>query len=391
MGSAGLQGISDPAEDGAMLRLIAAAAADAARDSFHGDYALARRLGRGAFGAVYGATRRVAGRQRSDVAVKVLSSNPAGRSSRGRRLDSKKKHLALHEAAVLRALPASDNIVQFHGVYAEGPFTYIVMELCATGLLSYLQMSTPTEETMREVFKDMAGGIAVCHAANIAHRDVKPDNFLVALGPQGAPAGAKVKLCDFGLARVVSSPEAKELAGVVGTPPFMSPEMLSGEDYSAKVDVWALGALAYALLFGSWPYASSEDSGAAMKAAIASGAQAPSFQCRAGLPDLSPPCREWVRALLDRDEDARPSAKAALAHPALSTPWASSATEVSLSRCISEALRLGAFDLGDTYEKTTEMDRMLQAMNTDHRLRGLRKHKHMSISRSMRRATLMCI
>lgn len=86
-------------------------------------------------------------------------------------------------------------------------------------------------------------GLSVCHAASIVHRDVKPDNFLAC--PRGGPKdGFIFKLCDFGLATKLTSPEAVEMEDIYGTPPFMAPDMLDKTPYCAKVDVWAIGLLA---------------------------------------------------------------------------------------------------------------------------------------------------
>lgn len=391
MGCAGLQGSFDPADDAALTMFVAAAAAEVNFRSFHCDYALARRLGRGAFGAVYSATRS-AGRERQSVAVKVVDTGVRSSSGRNKGLDRKRLYCAVKEAAVLRSLPTSDHVVQFRGFYSDGPFTYIVMERCASGLLPFfLQMSSVTEESMKCIFRDMLAGISVCHAAGIAHRDVKHDNFLVACAEPGASndgTGAKIKLCDFGLASRVSAASANELSGVVGTPSFMAPEMLSGAPYGVKVDVWALGALAYSLLFGSWPYSPSEDSGPAMKLAISSGSSPPSFRSRPDLTQISAPCCAWVEALLERDAERRPSAEDALAHPALLEPWADGA-EASLMPAINEAVRLGAFELGDTHEQSREMDHVLQALNSKRHVGGFRSRKATS---AMRRATmLLCL
>jgi len=146
------------------------------------------------------------------------------------------------------------------------------------------------------------------------HRDIKPDNFLV-----GGEGGQVVKLCDFGLSALI--PREGVVAGIFGTAPFMSPEMLYGRWYDDKTDVWSFAVIVYALLFGSFPYTPEERSSPAMKVAIRAGTT-PSFQPAAtgcGVasrgsrsPVRSEAAMQLVKTLLDRDQHSRPSAREAL-------------------------------------------------------------------------------
>jgi len=152
----------------------------------------------------------------------------------------------------------------------------------------------------------------------VAHRDVKPDNFLAVDGrPAGSPGlGFTVKLCDFGLSGRVSSPPARELLGVFGTTPYIAPEVLAHERYSTKADMWSLGATAFVLVYGRWPYMPGPDQhfDAAIRSRILAGTPAPCFRSDPGLPQVFSQCRGWVRALLQRLPSDRPSANEALQH-----------------------------------------------------------------------------
>lgn len=97
----------------------------------------------------------------------------------------------------------------------------------ATLSIESLQQMQLSSSGHGAVGQDMLCGIAACHNSGIAHRDIKPDNFMVS--PASGIPGFAVKLCDFGLASKVSSPTARELRGVFGTPPFMAPEMLDDQ------------------------------------------------------------------------------------------------------------------------------------------------------------------
>ena len=81
--------------------------------------------------------------------------------------------------------------------------------------------------------KQLFQAINHCHAQNIVHRDIKPDNIMITNDDS-------VRLIDFGLSK--ASKKGKQLKTVAGTPYYMSPEVLEGA-YSKKADIWSLGVL----------------------------------------------------------------------------------------------------------------------------------------------------
>jgi len=316
---------------------------------FHRDYTIEQKIGQGAFGSVYAARANAGVTGACHAAVMVIDLRSQGYNcDRPQRLHPG----VVAEVAILRALPKSINIVQFHDCYISEGFLYMVMERCDSGLVRALEgMRDLTERTLQPVFRDMLSAITTCHTMGIVHRDVKPDNFLAT--PVGG--GLIVKLCDFGVSSRGGSAEAAELEGLFGTPPYMAPEMLSGSRYGAKVDVWALGVLAYVLLFGAWPYTPSARSGTAMKAAILRGCPAPRFRGQEGVPDVSRQCVEWVQALLRRSVVARPSARAALKLYSFAAEWRSGPC---LRPALDSAKRCGALNAGAA-RPPTDLDRLL--------------------------------
>jgi len=139
----------------------------------------------------------------------------------------------------------------------------------------------------------------------IAHRDIKLENFLF--------TGKKlecVKLCDFGFATFVS--HGQDLKGVCGTPPYMSPEMLTST-HNTKTDIWSMGVCFYFLLSGGcFPYESKERSAEAMKKAIIEGSQLTHFDAPK---TITVEARQLALTLLDRIATNRVTAAQALQQP----------------------------------------------------------------------------
>merc|ERR1712190_715142 len=115
----------------------------------------------------------------------------------------------------------------------------MVMERCHCSLFDHIKnMPDLTERTLGHIFWQMLQSLSHLHSVQVVHRDVKPANFLV-----GGESGQIVKLCDFGLSDRL--PKQRKLFDIVGTPPYLCPEMLREEGYDCKSDVWSLGVLAY--------------------------------------------------------------------------------------------------------------------------------------------------
>jgi serine/threonine-protein kinase len=96
----------------------------------------------------------------------------------------------------------------------------------------------------------VCAGLAAAHAAGVIHRDLKPDNVLLA-------KDGRVVLTDFGIARAVRDADSavRTMGRPIGTPAYMAPEQVKGEDVDARADIYALGAMLFELLTGqrAWP------------------------------------------------------------------------------------------------------------------------------------------
>ena len=196
-------------------------------------------LGRGGMGAVY------LGRQLSldrEVAVKVLASELADDPQFLERLE--------REARVMARL-RHPNIVAVHDFQRTEDGAAIVMEFVEGGSLrEKLQQhpnGLPVAEALR-ILRQIAAGLEAAHASGVIHRDMKPENVLM-------DADGTARVTDFGLALPLHEASTRlTLAGtVMGTVDYMAPEQFRGVEADARLDVFALGVMAYELLTGKTP------------------------------------------------------------------------------------------------------------------------------------------
>ncbi|KAH8290023.1 hypothetical protein KR044_000463, partial [Drosophila immigrans] len=202
------------------------------------DYEVLAVMGNGAFGTCY------------KVKDKATGQLYAWKGMNYDELDDDKCDSLISEISVLRQLQ-HPNIVQYyhHLINREAKSIYIVMECCDGGDLAQLikrarsQRQRFEESYIWRVLCQLCRALQVCHnqipSGTILHRDIKPANIFL-------DAAGNVKLGDFGLARVLRRDQSFA-ASFVGTPHYMSPELVKGRQYDRKSDVWAVGCLIYEL------------------------------------------------------------------------------------------------------------------------------------------------
>lgn len=199
-------------------------------------YRLLEELGRGGMGRVYRAEDAMLHRQ---VAYKVLPENLLAR-------DSSASPGALLTEARAAARLSHPNIVQVYDVGHHGSGVFVVMELVPgptfEELLKQQQMSVPW---LRRIGGQIADALAHAHARQIVHRDLKPSNLLWSAEDE------RVKLTDFGLARVSDEVSGKVATRPAGTPSYMSPEQIRGDDLDFHADLYAFGCVLYEMATGS--------------------------------------------------------------------------------------------------------------------------------------------
>jgi serine/threonine-protein kinase len=198
-------------------------------------YRLVRSLGAGGFGAVYLAQDLFMG---SDVAIKILNSRSREEHDRFRR-ELRLLHSQIDNRHVVTVLD--------HDLDSETP--YIVLEYCAGGSLrSWVDQRRPWRE-VAAILTHALFGLWGVHRLGGFHRDLKPDNLLVAVDQ--ARSQTVVKVADFGLARVPVTSTGPMTQGLGGTPGYIAPEVLAGQPFTAAADIYSLGVVALELLTGN--------------------------------------------------------------------------------------------------------------------------------------------
>jgi serine/threonine-protein kinase len=196
-----------------------------------GPYQITGKLGRGGMGTVYHGIHRETGEK---AAIKLLSPTLAEEEGFRVRFEA--------EIETLRKLN-HPNIVRLIGFGQQDGQLFYAMEVVeGNSLEEELRRGRPFE--WREV---AAMGIEICralrhaHDRGIIHRDIKPANLLLA-------SDGKIKLSDFGIARLFGYSRMTAVGNVVGTAEYMAPEQAVGQPVDARSDLYSLGALMYALL-----------------------------------------------------------------------------------------------------------------------------------------------
>ena len=203
------------------------------------NYEILRKLGQGSYGSVYLARQKDSGKQ--CVMKRMVL----------RQLNEKERQSAFQEAQVLRSL-SHPNIVAYIDTQATASKLYLFMQFCDGGDLEQRLANLKKEggavsqPQLLDWFVQMALALQYLHSKRILHRDLKTANVFLTRRDI-------VKLGDFGVSRVLSA--TAELAKTfVGTPYYLSPELLNNQPYGIASDVWALGCIFYEVATLEHPY-----------------------------------------------------------------------------------------------------------------------------------------
>ncbi|MEV8315210.1 serine/threonine-protein kinase [Streptomyces sp. NPDC059900] len=148
-------------------------------------------------------------------------------------------------------------VVGVHDLVVDGNDLALVMDLVrGTDLRTRLDRERRlAPEAAVAIVADVADGLAAAHAAQIVHRDVKPENVLLDMqGPLGPGGSHPALLTDFGVAKLIDSPRRTRATKIIGTPDYLAPEIIEGLPPRAAVDIYALATVLYELLAGFTPF-----------------------------------------------------------------------------------------------------------------------------------------
>jgi len=204
-------------------------------------YELTQRLGQGAMGEVWLAQDR---QNKRTVAAKLLHRQFTQDTSIVGRF--------VQERSILIEL-RHPNIVEVIDLVVEGDDLAIVMEYVEGGSLGGYSKQNGTLPVQMAVSATcgVLEAVAFAHSKGVLHRDIKPDNVLLAT--KDAPSEKTVRLSDFGIARLAQE-ESVRATGLLGTPAYMPPEMFESGIFSQASDVYAVGVMLYELLAGRTPF-----------------------------------------------------------------------------------------------------------------------------------------
>ncbi len=204
-----------------------------------GRYEMLCELGQGAMGVVYKARDPLIDRV---VAIKTINLGLA--------LDEKEEYEGrFYQEARAAGRLNHPNIVTIYDVGKSGNIAFIAMEFLQGSELRDLlreERGMPVSQIV-DIVAQVAEGLSYAHQHGIVHRDIKPSNIMLV-------RDGRIKITDFGIARMPSSAVHTQTGMVLGSPKYMSPEQVLGKEIDRRSDIFSLGVMLYEMLTGTSPF-----------------------------------------------------------------------------------------------------------------------------------------
>ncbi|XP_045789328.1 serine/threonine-protein kinase ATG1a isoform X2 [Trifolium pratense] len=258
-----------------------------------GDYILGPKIGSGSFAVVWRSRHRNSGLV---VAIKEIDKT---------QLSPKVRDNLIKEISILSTIH-HPNIIQLFEVIQTNDRIYLVLEYCGGGDLSaYInRYGRVSESVARHFMRQLAAGLQVLQEKNLIHRDLKPQNLLLA----ATSATPLMKIGDFGFARSLTPLQLADT--LCGSPYYMAPEIIQSQKYDAKADLWSVGAILYQLVVGKPPFDGNSQLQLFQNILASTELHFPPTI----LKEIHPDCVDLCRSLLRRNPDERLTFKAFFNH-----------------------------------------------------------------------------
>ena len=204
-------------------------------------YSFIALLGKGAFGEVWEVEHTKLKQRR---AIKIINKKSV-------KFDEECKKQFQKEMQILTQID-HPNIVRIFEIFESNDTIYLVCELIKGKMLSKKMTNQNfSEPEIAILMSQILSALNYCHKKNIVHRDLKPDNIMF----ESNEKDAILKIIDFGQSSFFETNQ--KFTGFIGTPLFMSPELVSQEGFGVKTDIWSAGIILYILLRGQLPFITS--------------------------------------------------------------------------------------------------------------------------------------
>lgn len=256
-----------------------------------GRYRLIRKIGEGGMGSIY---RAVHIENLRICAIKLMTSLSPGKDDAIARFKREARNSvridSVHAVTVYDSGQTDEGLLYLAMEFIDGkPLSLVIAE----------ERVLPIERVVH-ITNQIAEALAAAHALPMIHRDLKPDNIMIT--HKGANTDF-VKVLDFGIAKALADPGGDNLTKtgfVLGTPVYMSPEQLLGEELDPRSDIYSLAIIVYEMLTGRLPFTGDNPQSVMMRRVMSD-----PIRLRAAAPALSESVELAVMAGLERNRDYR--------------------------------------------------------------------------------------